>query len=781
MLDPTRLSRLTAARCRSLWVLTAVSAGVLAIFLIALREWPHPSLRSRIATSTALSARGGELLRLTLAVDSQYRLWVSLEDMPTRLPAAVLLYEDRWFYRHPGVNPVALFRAAVADWRGPRRMGASTITMQLARRLYGLDTRSTLGKFRQIAIALWLEARYSKHDILEAYLNLTPYGGNVEGVGAASLIFFARRVADLSVPQIMALAVVPQNPRARRLTAAGDRGVTGLDDARLRLWTQWLEAHPADCKFSGEITSLQVKGPQVLPYKAPHFTDSILRAVSGDVRTTLDVPRQQTVERVLQTYVNEGSSIGIRNAAALLLEVDDGAARVRAYVGSANYWNTQISGQVNAVTAKRSPGSTLKPFVYALALDQGLLHPRSILKDTPSSFGPFSPENFDGRFAGPIAAEDALIRSRNVPAVAIESHLSHPNLYDFLKESEVSRLNSEQHYGLALTLGGGEVSMEELGRMYAVFVNGGRLPSLQVLATQAAKPAGAQLISPEASYITLDMLEKNPRPDTGQPAAPAVAWKTGTSWGFHDAWSVGVFDHYVLLVWIGNVDETSNPAFIGVQAAGPLLFRIIDSLRTQGLDPAQPRRPKPRNVTRVEVCAASGDLPNAECPQTVPTWYIPGKSPIRISDLHRRVYSDASGRVCGPGPGVSEQIYEFWSSDMLRLFREAGMPRRVPPPAPDCSEAVRPSEERDRPQIVSPLRGVVYTLRLSQLQPLALRANSAAAAQAVYWFADNAYLGRTPHGEALAWLPPQAGHFLLRAVDVDGIADSREVDVEVVP
>jgi penicillin-binding protein 1C len=228
-------------------------------------------------------------------------------------------------------------------------------------------------------------------------------------------------------------------------------------------------------------------------------------------------------------------------------------------------------------------------------------------------------EGFEGRFAGPIAAEDALIRSRNVPAVAIESHLSHPNLYDFLKESEVSRLNSEQHYGLALTLGGGEVSMEELGRMYAVFVNGGRLPSLQVLATQAAKPAGAQLISPEASYITLDMLEKNPRPDTGQPAAPAVAWKTGTSWGFHDAWSVGVFDHYVLLVWIGNVDETSNPAFIGVQAAGPLLFRIIDSLRTQGLDPAQPRRPKPRNVTRVEVCAASGDLPNAECPQTVPT------------------------------------------------------------------------------------------------------------------------------------------------------------------
>ena len=758
---------------------TAVAA---ALSLIVLRAWPHATLRARVATSTAISASGGELLRLTLAADGQYRLWVALEDMPTRLPAAVLLYEDRWFYRHPGVNPVALLRAGMGDWRGRRRMGASTITMQLARRLYGLETRSPIGKLRQIAAALWLETRFSKHDILEAYLNLTPYGRNVEGVGAASLVFFGRRAADLSVPQIMTLAVVPQNPRARRLVTTHDAHATGLDDARRRLWAAWLETHPADGRFSDELNAVNVKGPAGLPYKAPHFTDSILRAVSGDARTTLDLPRQQAVERVLQSYVSEESSIGIRNAAALLLEVNDGAARVRAYVGSSNYWNTQIDGQVNAVTAKRSPGSTLKPFVYALALDQGLLHPRTILKDTPSSFGPFSPENFDGRFLGPIAAEDALVRSRNVPAVAIESRLSHPNLYDFLKDSGVSRLNSEQYYGLALALGGGEVSMEELGRMYAVFLNGGRLPSMQVLAAQAAQLPGGVLISPEAGYITLDMLEKNPRPDTGQPAMPAVAWKTGTSWGFHDAWSVGVFDRYVLVVWIGNVDETSNPAFIGVQAAAPLLFRIVDSLRTQGFDPAQPRRPKPRNVTRVDVCAASGDLPNAECPQTVSTWYIPGKSPIRISDLHRRVYLEASGRrVCGPGPGISEEVYEFWSSDMLRLFREAGMPRRVPPPAPDCSAAISPGDGRDRPQIVSPLRGVVYTLRLSQLQPLALRANSAAAAQAVYWFADNAYLGRTPHGESLAWLPPQGGHYLLRAVDDGGSVDSRDVDVEVVP
>ncbi len=196
------------------------------------------------------------------------------------------------------------------------------------------------------------------------------------------------------------------------------------------------------------------RAPPLCRSLAPHFTDSVLAKVSGDVRTTLDLRHQRTLERVLHFYVEEQSALGIRNAGALLLEVGaDDTARMRAYVGSADYRNVEIEGQVNAITAKRSPGSTLKPFVYALGMDQGLIHPRSILRDTPSSFGPFSPENFDGRFLGPIAAEDALIRSRNVPAVAIESQLSHPNLYDFLRDSGVSRLNGERYYGLALTLG----------------------------------------------------------------------------------------------------------------------------------------------------------------------------------------------------------------------------------------------------------------------------------------------------------------------------------------
>jgi penicillin-binding protein 1C len=768
-----------------------LALGVLAVGLSAItmaRAWPKAPLRALAPESTAISTERGELLRLTLAADGQFRLWVDLDQMPKRLPNAVILYEDRWFYRHPGVNPVALARAAARNGLGGRRFGASTITMQLARRVYRLDTRSPLGKLRQIALALWLEIRYSKHDILEAYLNLAPYGRNVEGVGAASLIYFATPVASLSVPQLMTLAVVPQNPRERRPRPTAPVN-SALDDARRRLWTRWLAREPGDARFSGDIaTTVPSLSSEQLPFLAPHLTDALLREAGGDLHATLDLARQRTVERILRNYVSGESALGIRNAGALLLELNGGRALMRAYVGSADYRDAAIEGQVNAVTAKRSPGSTLKPFVYGLALDQGLLHPRTILKDVPTAFGPFSPENFDGRFVGPIAAEDALIRSRNVPAVAVASQLSRPSLYDFLKTAGVSRMQSERHYGLALALGGGEVSMEELGRLYAMLLNGGRLPALQSIAAADA-PSADRLLSEEASFIVLDMLKKNPRPDTGLPASPSVAWKTGTSWGFHDAWSVAVFGRYVLVVWIGNFDNSGNPAFVGVQAAAPLLFRIVDALRSQGQDAGEIVRRMPANVARVEVCAASGDLPNAACPQTVSTWYIPGKSPIRVSNLHHIVYFDASGRrVCGPAEGVREEVYEFWTSDMLRLFREAGMPRRVAPPAPECGkvsgdagDAGDGGDDREGPRIVSPTRGLVYTLRTSGLAPLSLRADAAAGTQAVYWFAGNAYLGRAPSGEGLAWLPAQPGRYSLRAVDDRGAADARDLVVDFVP
>lgn len=810
--------------------------------LLGLHWLPKAPLRDHATYSSALYAEDATLLRLTTARDEQFRLWTPLEAISPKLAEAVTRYEDRWYYAHPGVNPIALIRSANATFFGERRQGGSTITMQLARKLYDIDSRSISGKAKQIAAALWIEARYNKRDILEAYLNFAPYGGNIEGVGAASLVYFHKRAADLTLPEIFTLAVIPQNPAARGGSHASG---SALQDARARMAAIWLAAHPGDEQF-GARHAVTAKQAAALPFKVPHLANQLFANAettsSTEIFSSIDTRMQATLERAIAQRIEQHRGSGIRNASAILVDTD--SMQVKALVGSANFYDDEIDGQVNGVLAKRSPGSTLKPFIYALAFDQGVLHPMTVLKDAPTAFGPFSPENFDGRFIGPITAQDALTRSRNVPAVLVASKLTRPSLYDLMKSSGVANLASEKHYGLALTLGGGEVTMEELARMYAVLANGGELKGISYLspfpletpiihsettfpragggrsgefAERVLRPLSAismqgngpsfaskwqqstlgprlrggrdiprgetiatRLLSAEAAFVTLDMLKTNPRPDTGLPAQPPVAWKTGTSWGFRDAWTAGIFGRYVLVVWVGNFDSSSNPAFIGISAAAPLFFNIVDALRSEGLVTQDARRLPPPKLTRVDVCAASGDLPNADCPQRVSTWYMPGKSPIRMSNLHRRVLIDRrnGNAVCNEGPDTEWQTIEHWPSDMQRLFRDAGMPRREAPLMPDCGAGQRGMRTAE-PQIVSPLRAVTYTTRISNPAPIALRAE--APRGKLFWFADGAFLGQANAGEGLAWQPPRAGRFVLRAVDEEGQADSRDVNVEVMP
>ena len=771
--------RIRAAR----WILAA-AAAVLAV----VRLWPHEPLSRRVPLSTAVWSADGELLRVTLSSDDQYRLWTPLGQISTALSDAFLLKEDRWFYWHPGVNPAALCRAGTRTWRGQGRQGGSTITMQLARMLYGLQTRTPGGKLRQIAAALWLESRYSKRELLEAYLNLVPFGGNVQGAGAASRIYFGKPPDRVGLGEAMTLAVIPQSPATRAGNGARQER---LEKARARLVEDWLRHHRA-----GEIERRQLETPPArrpayaMPWLAPHFVDALLaasRARASRIDTTVDARLQRTVERQVQRYIEQFGDRGIRNASVLLLQSRD--MSVKAWVGSADYWNRAIDGQVDGVLAKRSPGSALKPLIYGMALDQGVLHPRTILRDAPTSFGPFRPENFDGRFFGPIAAEDALIRSRNVPAVWIATQLKQPTLYGFLQSAGVSRLLPEEHYGLALALGGGEVTMEELAGLYGMLANGGvMLPVRTVPPGRARKPEeGARLLSQEAAFITLEMLRRNPRPDDdGAPALRTrwpVAWKTGTSWGFRDAWSAGVVGPYVLVVWIGDFTGKGNPSFVGVDAAAPLFFRIADAVNLACAGVPAPEPKPPAGVSRVAVCAASGDLPNAWCPQTVETWYIPGKSPIRVSQLHRAVAIDrATGRPTCP-PYSTEttryEVFEFWSSDMLKLFREAGMPRRTPPSLPDCAAA----DDADAPRIASPLLGVSYTLRRAKPDAaIALEASTAADVRSVFWFDGAALIGRFLAGAgATPWRPAIDGAHLIRVIDDHGRAAEREVYVQFAP
>lgn len=788
---PNRLLRRRIMTRRRLYVLALVPLVLLATGIIG-RLWPKSPLSSCYSSSIALYDDQGHLLRLTTARDERFRLWVPLQKISPALVEATLLHEDRWFRWHPGVNPIALVRGG---WRtyvaGDRRQGGSTLTMQLARLHWRLDSRSLRGKAIQILRALQLEVSFSKDEIFEAYLNLIPYGRNIEGVGAASLAYFGQRADELALPQAFTLAVIPQSP-ARRIKLDNQP----LQVARARLFERWLSEHPTlaveECtKLQGLMAlPIQFRDPSQLPFDSPHLTEMLLAhrgpRSGNQIHTTLSRDLQHIVERQVRSYVETQRRLGIQNAVAML--VDYRTMETKALVGSADFHNPQIAGQVNGTQAKRSPGSTLKPFVYALALDQGVLHPLTVLKDAPTAFGPFSPENFDGDFLGPIAAKDALNRSRNVPAVAVAARLHDPTLYQFLKSAGISRMKPENHYGLALVLGGGETTMEELVSLYAMLGNFGVFKPVRYRPDSSISQ-GTRFFSEEASFITLQMLKGNPRPDlpvVGQTGAP-VYWKTGTSWGFRDAWTVGLFGPYVLAVWVGNFDGESNPAFIGIRIAAPLFFRILDAVRAYHPQLSEPAWRLPANLTRLEVCTASGDLLNPYCPVRATTWYIPGKSPIRICDVHRAVVVNAqTGHVaCPPYDSryTRTEVFEYWPSDMLRLFIQAGIPRRVPPRAADCFDRALAYNEADStraPKIATPLRGVTYTLRLSdpERQAIPLSAAIDADSAQLYWFANTGFIGAVSRGTTLHWMRPAAGSYVLRAVDERGRSATRDVNVE---
>ncbi len=776
-----RLPRLPRALRWLLLVLTLLFVGG-----VVLRVVPKRPLSYGVPLSTAVYDKERRLLRLTLAEDEQYRLWVPLTDISPLLIEAALLHEDRHFYRHFAVNPVALARALwVTYFRRERRVGGSTISMQVARMKYHLYSRSASGKIGQIGRALWLELRYSKAEILEAYLNLVPVGKNIQGVAAASFIYFGKPVSKLQLPEALTLAVIPQSP-ARRASSSDDS--QALLNARQALFYKWTARHPAALRDADLMKlKLSLKSPHDLPFRAPHFVDSLLQSsrAEGHIVTTLDLPLQSILERQIHSFIERQKRLGIQNAAAMLVDTRD--MSVRAVVGSASFYDQRILGQVNGTQAKRSPGSTLKPFIYALAIDQGVLHPQTMLKDSQLAFGTYSPENFDGKFAGPLSAQEALVRSRNVPALWVASKLTNPSFYDFLRSGGVSRLKSESHYGLALVLGGAEVTMEELAMLYSILPGGGMLRPLRYKQSDPLS-AGVRVLSDEASFVTLEMLKDNPRPEDtlltrSLLGIGKVAWKTGTSYGFRDAWTAGVFGPYVLIVWLGNFDGESNPAFVGVTAAAPLFFSMVDALRERLHDIGEPPHPQHRNLRRIPVCAVSGQMPTRYCKQTKTTWFVPGRSPIDTCDVHRPVEIDTRTglRACpGQAGALRSEVYEFWPSDLLRLFRVAGLPRRTPPPyVPGCNLA-QVGSHGIPPKITSPLRGVTYTIRpgLDQHDTIGLLATTDGDVSEVFWFANDKLLGKSRANIPLLWRP-QSGQYLVRVVDEQGRADSRQVLVRV--
>lgn len=743
---------------------------------------PAPPLNASLAFSRAVYDDRQQLLRLTLSEDSKYRLWTPLSAISPQLVEATLLQEDQYFYWHPGINPFAILKAAWQTYvQGSRRVGASTISMQVARMRFGLHSKTLHGKLWQIVRALQLEAHYSKQQLLEAYFNLAPYGNNIEGVGAASLLYFDKPPRALTLPETLTLVVIPQNPNKRM----PDKGE--LREIRNKLYARWLMRHPQDKNKKALMQlPLQMRSVRAAPFLAPHFVNEILASDptgSDTVVTTIDVRLQALIERLTHRYIARKANLAVSNTAVLLVDTRD--MGIKALLGSADFFNKPIGGQINGTETKRSPGSTLKPFIYALALDQGLIHPDTVLKDVPHSFGSYNPENFDNDFAGPIKAKDALILSRNIPAVYLADQLKHPSLYEFLQQAGIHDLKAESYYGLALVLGGAEVSMQELVTLYAALANDGRLRPLRFTRDQPLQP-GKRLLSPEASFLVLDMLKDTSPPGINEGVSPwqhlPVSWKTGTSSGYRDAWTVGVFGPYVLAVWMGNFNNQGNPALIGKDIAAPLFFEIANAIRAQtGGLPALKKYPDRLHLTQVEVCKASGLLPTRYCSETEKVWFIPGKSPIKTDTIHREVAIDTRTglRACQFDEHTRFEVYEFWSSDLLKIFKRAGIQRRIPPPYDAGCTLGEKANGGFAPQIISPQTQVNYVSRFESAKQTLIPFTAVVDADVrnLHWFINATYVGKTTRDQSFLW-QAKPGNYVVRVVDDYGRADARDLRVK---
>lgn len=713
-------------------------AILLAILLIYWLFLPRPPLLDDIPFSSLARDRNGALMRLTTAADQRYRLPIRLNEIPPDLVQAVMTQEDRRYRSHLGVDFSALARVSLDFLLGHPRSGGSTLTMQVARLRFHLQTRSVIGKLNQIYRALQIERHYSKDQILEAYFNLAPYGRNIEGIKAASLIYFDKSPAKLSRQEILALAVLPQSPTKR--TPRTGLEPAALTEARRRLnrsiWNDPLADLP-----------LHYRQPKDLPYLAPHLVQRVLK--NEETRLTVDAGVQRVAIAEIQQFIASRQSSGLDNAACLL--VDTRSMDVLASVGSGSFWSNAIRGQNDGTMQLRSPGSSLKPFVYAMALDRGLIGPSTLLYDVPGRFGNYLPENTDGKFDGPIPARLALVRSRNLPAVTLASRLGPDALYEFLQSAQVNGLNQINNYGLSAVLGTVELSMQDLVRLYAGLVNHGQIKALR---TRMSDPSdsGIRLLSPEAAFITLDMMS-TAEAGIRLPTGPTVniPYKTGTSTGFRDAWCTGVIGHYVLAVWVGRFDERSNPSFTGRGAAVPLFIRLASRLAAENKIAVTALSPPPgANLRQVDICSVSGCLPGPYCTHTKKEWIIPGVSPITRCHIHTATGTEA------------------WDSEAAHFFETVGLARK------SSSE----TGANEGLHILPVAKDVSWqTSQTGDARVIALRARTGAGATRVFWFTNRDFIGSAGPGETFYW-SPAPGSYTIAATDDRGQSDSVQITVE---
>lgn len=776
-------------RPRALRVLqTSIASALLLVGLLWLadRIWPLPMPADDLAR-VVLAEDGTPLWRFADA-DGVWRYPVSPDEVSPLYLQALLTYEDRWFYSHPGVNPLALARAAWLNLSGGRVVsGGSTLSMQVAR-LLDPHERTLAGKSRQLWRTLQLEWHLSKQQILQIYLNRAPFGGTLQGVAAASWAYLGKSPKQLTPAEAALLAVLPQAPSRLRPDRHPQRAQQARDKVLQRLgeYQVWSAQQVAEAREEPLLLA-----PRQEPALAPLLARRLNTANSPPlIRTTLDASLQRRLEDLLLGW---RARLPERTSAAILV-VETQTMATRAYIGSIDIGDARRFGHVDMVHALRSPGSTLKPFLYGMALDDGLIHSESLLQDVPRRYGDYRPGNFSMGFSGPVSASSALALSLNLPAVQLLEAYGPKRFAAQMRMGGMPLiLPPLAEPNLSLILGGAGSRLEDLVGGYAALARAGQ--SAQVRLQPQDPLLERRLLSPGAAWIIRRILSGQARPDRDPHAElvqrPQLAWKTGTSYGFRDAWSVGVGPRYLIGVWIGRPDGTPVPGQFGLASAAPLMLQVHDLLSNRdsqrGIRP--PVEQVPASVGVAAICWPLGQpMPrqDANCRRQRFAWTLDGTTPptLQAADqplglgLRDTVWVNPQGlRVDASCPGATAQQIALWPAPLepwlARVERRAARlptidpscPPQVPASAPPLSiVGVRNGDNLRRPRTSS--------------EPLQLYVSALGGGGQRWWFRNGQPLGETSGQDSLLVRFEQVGRVELSVLDESGETARVEFQVD---
>lgn len=584
-----------------------------ATFLLIWYIFCLPRQLFHVPYATVVTDRNNQLLGARIAADGQWR-FPACDTVPEKFVVCLTEFEDRYYRYHWGVNPVAIGRALIQNIKKKRVVsGGSTITMQTIRLARG--EKRTIGE--KLIEAIWatrLEFRYSKNRIMALYASHAPFGGNVVGLDAAAWRYFGHSSNQLSWAEAATLAVLPNAPSMMHLSKNRD----ALKKKRDRLLYRLYQSKRIDeTDYELAISESLPSEPLPLPQIAPHLVSHFYQHKKGEHSiSTIDKELQIQIEHLLARWNAEFIQSDIRNMAALVIDVRTN--QVVAYCGNVSFNNKQSGNQVDIIRSPRSTGSILKPLLYYVTLQEGQILPHTLLPDIPVNINGFSPQNFNMQYDGAVPASKAIARSLNIPTVSLLRRYGVPKFYDFLKKAGISTLSKpSSHYGLSLILGGAEATLWDVTTIYADMartLNGSEHLSCSILSEEDQHP-GQHFFQPGAVWQTFDAIKEVDRPEDIDwrtiPSMQTIAWKTGTSYGFRDAWAVGITPRYVVGVWVGNASGEGKPGLVGARTAGPVMFDIFDLLPSSNWF----NRPT-ESFAEVEICRHSGHLRGRFCDET---------------------------------------------------------------------------------------------------------------------------------------------------------------------